>query len=272
MSRAATELDDPTWYRIGYSLAAQRLHDAFSREHQEHVHQGELGPRALQIIFDLTGGSDAARRRVQASFEAAEQQARLLIEETAAVLAEAGWQWVGRRPAWYTRRTRRASRRRDPQLAEFLDRTVEPAAVVLLWSARVEQGRAPAVPGPSWGAAPALGRARFGHGDWLERYLAELVRDKWPAGSVFRRMAAWLGYSRFRQASPPVYQVQYNLACLFSRLALQASEGRGDEDMIREYLDICAAWPLPLRGCQRPSRPHGSVGMEGSRPHRVPGA
>jgi hypothetical protein len=231
VSRAKTLLGDPTWYRIGYSLAAQRLHAAMPDE--DRVWGENPGGLTGEII-------DALRERQGRSREygrgpvAAEAEALRLLVTTATVLAASGWRWAGRRPSWSARLWARTVRRRrrvaDPRLAEFLDAVVEPAAVVLLWSARVEAGhgleRTPEIAGRAYASRP-IDRKRLGAA-WLVRYLDELLTPEPLPAKRWRRLLGALGFTRFRAARSRGYRVEYNLACLLSRTIV--FDGEGDPD------------------------------------------
>ena len=199
-TRKREELADPTPYRIRYGLGAQRLH---------------------------SGDSEGALR-----------DAKALIESTSAVLAEIGWRWVGRRPPWFAswykrapawlwravRRFFRRPRRRtivgDWELAKFLADTVEPAAVALWWSARVaDKKKMTAPPNKKLPPRKPLDRRAPINDAWLRAYLDELAAGQ-RKRSALARALAWLGVSRWRPPREPTYRVQYNLACLFSRLAV----------------------------------------------------
>ncbi len=203
------ELADPTWYRIRYALASQRLHAGSVAEAEND---------ALKLFCE------------------AEDDALELICSTSAVLTEIGWRWTGRQPTWFTswykraparlwRAVRRAAgraRRRsvvgDWELARFLAHTVEPAAVVLWWSTRIAQRSVPKTPEESDRVLRPLDRRSEKDGDWLQSYLEELV-TKQPKRHEFKRVFGWLGVSRWRAPDEPYDRVDYNLACLFSRLA-----------------------------------------------------
>jgi hypothetical protein len=247
-------LADPTWYRIEYALAAQRLHVATERGRPQVAAESELGPRVQRVMRDLVGG-----RPIRLRLEEVERDALALVGQTSAVLAKAGWRWVGRRPRWYVRAVRRAymrirrprSPRPDGQLLEFLDRTLEPAAVVLVSSCRVEQGQLSDVSALDRGdeALPPLDRrAFFDSYDWVGRYVAELLREPSPG----------------RRRRSPTYRVHYNLACLFSRRAMRLGDDRPDlaiaEEQLRRAFAVIGG-TLRERMCQWAWRDPGLEGM-----------
>ena len=252
-------LADPTWYRIGYALASQKLNAGSVRD--------------------------------------AERDALRLIKSTSAVLTEIGWRWTGRQPTWFTswykrlparlwRAVRRAAgrpRRRsvvgDWELARFLAHTVEPAAVVLWWSTHVERGCMPETPKRSE-VLPPLDRREEKDPKWLQDYLEELVAEQSPRPRR-KRVFGWLGVSRWRAPEELNDRVHYNLACLFSRLArlddggnahLERSEGHLMRCLAREWgprrgeSAVWAARDPGLRGLRKhdPRRFEEIVGPEGT--------
>ncbi len=280
--RMSEKLADPTWYRISYSLAAQKLHAANGTKKGPDglVKSPDKGASAaVKDMADLRSSVGVSGKR---GFKEAEDDALEVIRVTAAVLADMGWRWAGRNPSWYVswserlpaallrlvRRLRRKPRRRsiagDWPLAKFLDRTVEPAAVLLVWSARIErrvlksllrrelrelenhlialaENRAPERR-PNKELRPDRRQyAEGGGGDWLFRYVIELADDRDPEHDRWKRFVAWLGVSRYRLRGKANYRVQYELACLFSRLAQKrpGADGKANAAVIeraREHL------------------------------------
>ena len=277
--RMSEKLADPTWYRISYSLAAQKLHAAHGTKPAGRYVK-RLDVSASAAVKEM----GSLRRSVSASgekgFKDAEDDALEVIRVTAAVLADMGWRWAGRNPSWYVswserlpaallrlvRRLRRKPRRRsiagDWPLAKFLDRTVEPAAVLLVWSARIERHALESPLGcelrkledhlialaenpaserrPNKELRPDR-RQYAPDGDWLCRYVIELADDRDPKHDRWKRFLAWLGVSRYRLRGKANYRVQYELACLFSRLAQKrpGADGKANEAVVeraREHL------------------------------------
>jgi hypothetical protein len=269
---------DPTWYRIRYSLAAQRLHAA------------SVGARGLRLddlaeraeVTDLPDATRAAFHDIAhlaralsegmfglqgsaerpgslgTDFADAEAEALSLLTVTTRILSRSGWRWVGCRPSRFARRwarlrwrwarlrrrLARASRRlarsgrdgeplpplADQGLAEFLAGVVEPAAVVLFWSARIGQEYPPVIKPEGGGDRPLDRKVWSGEGGdpWQWLYLNRLLAREWPRMSRRRRVLTALGLSRFSQPSPPSYRVDYNLACLLSRMLASRRGGSGD--------------------------------------------
>lgn len=295
--RTSEKLADPTWYRISYSLAAQKLHAADGHredraQQQDHELVERLRTSATTAVADMTDLLRSVSVSGEKGFAEAEKDALEVIKVTAAVLADMGWRWAGRNPSWYvswserfpatllrlTRRLRRKPRRRsiagDWPLARFLDRTVEPAAVLLVWSARIEQRereprlrderdrlekdlvalaeeRAPERR-PNKELRPDR-RQYAPDGDWLSRYVIELADDRDPKHDRWKRFLAWLGVSRYRLRGRPNHRVQFELACLFSRLAQKRKEAGGNDskavfERAAEHLErSLSALPEPRR-------------------------
>ena len=278
--RMSEKLADPTWYRISYSLAAQKLHAAHGTKKGADGLVKSLDKSASAAVKDMADLRSSVGVSGKRGFKEAEDDALEVIRVTAAVLADMGWRWAGRNPSWYVswserlpaallrlvRRLRRKPRRRsiagDWPLAKFLDRTVEPAAVLLVWSARIErrvlksplrrelrelenhlialaENRAPERR-PNKELRPDRRQYAAG-GDWLYRYVIELADDRDPEHDRWKRFVAWLGVSRYRLRDKANYRVQYELACLFSRLAQKrpGTDGKTNEavaERAREHL------------------------------------
>lgn len=260
--RSKSRLTDPVWYRIRYALAAQRLHAAS-------VPPGDARGKGLSEAMCRLARRKTRAREVQDPpgdlDAAAALEARELLQETARVLAFSGWRWIGCRPshltlAWaWLRRFRRP--RADRRLARFLDSVVEPTAVVLFWSARIDMGQTPrraleaTADGPP--GAPERPLDRDGHTaseDWLEAYLTHLLRSlKQGPLPWHRRFLAALGFKRYAKSRPPAYRVNYNLACLLARALGRAPE-RGiwsDADLIAWSLEFLKRSLAQLGGERR---------------------
>lgn len=248
--RPGTPAQDPTWYRIRYSLAAQRLHTASAGDYRvlsdDWKPSDALGEETRNLIDGLRKRLEPAMEEeaVKDGFITAGADARGLLADIVGVLDASGWRWVGRRPAWivrvwhrlWSRLLHRLSRRRwsrrpaviDFRLANFLDTVVEPATVALLLSARVGQGWRPKVTALASTsdressqremAGPLDRRDREVSDSWLECYLEQLLASEPARPRLWKRLLARLGVARFRQRAPLGYRVEYNLACLFSRL------------------------------------------------------
>jgi len=165
------------------------------------------------------------------------------------------WRWVGRKPPWFVRWLgwRHWRRRREYLvLAEFLDRVLEPAAMILYFSCLVELE----IVSPDWilqeqpRAPRPLKRLRRHRGipydePFRRAYLQELVsraqqgrRSGEPEGERrwrrwlpaflldnLKRLYGWLGVVQHHLLEEPHYRVRYNLACLFSRASVHATDG-----------------------------------------------
>lgn len=239
---------DPTWYRIGYSLAAQRLHAATAGG--DRFRGDDFGRETAGILSRLEGIQ--AEVDELPTFAAAERDARALAVATAATLRSSGWGWVRRRPAWFVRLWGHRGPAADRKLASFLSKVVEPAAVVLVHSARAGEGSAPKVrrsPDPSW----ALSRAELAggekHQDWFDRYLGELLGEDEIKRSRWLDLLAWLGSTKHRRPEPVNYRVRYNLACLFSRF-VRSSEDRDQIQIALGQLYLCLKAVDPRKRAQ----------------------
>ena len=249
---------DPAWYRAIYSLAAHRLH---SVSDAVEVHERPLRKRTAQLVEDLGRAPDADP--VEA-LVAARSDAETLIAVSDQALADAGRRWVGRKPVWHRALRpppgwhrilgRPRSPASNPDVAEFLERVMEPAAVILLLSIRVELERrseagdrgltdslierALAAGGGDFTCDRRAGprresleaRERYGQqklqrdpvridDDWLLAYFDILLREGHGPSGRWRRLLAWGGAVRLRPIRPPSYRALYNAACLLSRLA-----------------------------------------------------
>lgn len=241
MSRRERHLGDPTWYRISYSLAVQLLDAPASGTH---------GGRAK--ASPVSGPA------------AAEQRAEQLLVKVRQQLWGAGWRQVGRRPPLWRRRKLRSRRWpprdseiRDERVADFLDRTVEPATIVLLWSTRLMQGRrldflsrpAPralwrvsAPPRPRGGGTPHTRERAY------EAYLLQLL-SRPPRRSVVRRSLRWIGFA-LEPGRHVSYRVRYNLACLLARAAVR-EEGEAQAQLLAMSVDQLATSFTDLEGPAR---------------------
>ncbi len=229
MARTRRHLGDPSWYRIGYAIAVQKLL--------------------------------AADRGVGGAAQAAERDAEQLLVCVREQLAGAGWHTVGWRPGWWRRRWLRLRWRRrlrlrppkrsairDERLASFLAHTVEPATVALLWSARVAQGE----PLPVLDAAAAPVRLRRDERDadlreWCGRYLTWLLSEV-PPEAGWRQLLRGAGYltdarrvpsrRQRRRRTRPSYRARYNVGCLLGRVMAQERSSGAEPEASRRELAL----------------------------------
>jgi hypothetical protein len=261
--------EDPIAYRIEYARIARLLQKKSPppRKGSTGDEGGEkAGPSGhLELSAAATRAIDSALRGLTPEQESAGMDFQDLSADAADLVWKASgelerlrWRWVGRRPPWYVRWLgwRHWRRRREYlALADFLDRVLEPATVVLYFSCQVEEGRFEAELlemlqarafaiqrtlrrplAERWRPKADLELSNL----WLLAYLSQLLGPApaeprprpWPIawlawmGRRGRLVLAWLGVTRWRQPAEPNYRVRYNLACLFSRLAAQF-EGKG---------------------------------------------
>lgn len=217
--RARRRLEcDPTWYRTGYLIAVQNLLAA------DGVTPAGSPPELPALATFRLANAPVARPGD------AERLAWELLTTTRANLARAGWRYPRRPPTLRTRWWRRLTFRagplgRAPTVAAFLDSTLEPATVVLIWSARVAQNEEVPLASVTRPDPAGIMDRRSKDPNWLESYLADLVGERPPrmSRSWSVRATAWLGYRRWQESGEPSYRVRYNLACLYSRLATRAA-------------------------------------------------
>jgi hypothetical protein len=271
-------LRDPNWYRVRYALAVQCIEIATlsaeasfasKKESRFRVRWGgdesqeepgwpvdiqakdgqwckEFGEATADTLSELYKNRAPGQEHFEQAAKSARQEAEELAVSAADMLEETGWNWVGRKPPRFVRWKRalsptRITRRRpvlDKELTLFLSWVVEPAAVVLLFSARLVEGSlslsrvkeaiGPGPRSPEFFKPLDRRKREAGGEDWLIDYLARLVYD-WPVDTRSARAQARLGRTQLRDPRQPSFRVQYNLACLFSRLMLAASKD-GDRD------------------------------------------
>lgn len=231
---------------------------------------GEIyGTETTALLVDLFQESHFGASHLANPAEAAMNDALDLVGAATMALERAGWRWVGRRPPRYLRwikglaapwgRHPRAAR--DLELARFLSWVVEPAAVVVLFSAWLLDARAKTRSADqidaifpyaeiitaivenekTSGPPKPLDRATRTTSSpaWLISYLARLVAD-WPLETRrLARVEARLGRTRLRGPRRVSARVRYSLACLFSRLGLVASE-RDEKHVTDRFLQIAA--------------------------------
>jgi hypothetical protein len=268
--RFAPYLADPTWYRVIY---AQGVHGllVYTREKQQNAQASDGedpdgGQSDSQDADERDALSEDVKRvrhllrltekpGVYLAGSQAEQvgeaiwHMRTLLQATLAVLDAAGWHWALRRPPRYVRRAAGlplvggGSPARHLALAEFLEGTVEPSAVIALYSMHLEAGdelvnsreldhpldnsepadRREALEDAPW---PSSGQPRavwddhqWPHEDWLHNYVAELVADRTQPNFSRRQSAeARVGRTKRRPRQTLSYRVEHSLACLLARL------------------------------------------------------
>lgn len=206
MSKVRRPEEDPITYRIAYARAAQALH-VRTDDAEDRVVAGPEIPLTEKMEGAIEAAvAGASLDELLSEIASPADEALQLVEMARAQLVLLGNLWVARPIAWYEPRMRlrrrwRRWRSADPKLPDFLTSVVEPATVVLLFSARVQEGWGPRFED----AAPPSEKLdrRFGLSgedapdEWLHQYL-NLLRE--PSADVN-------------------YRVRYNLACLFSRAA-----------------------------------------------------
>jgi hypothetical protein len=220
VSERAGHRGDPTWYRIVYALAVQQLHAS------EPAGAAEPDAEDLRArVARLLTSSESQPERP--SLSDAEDTARRLLDASSSELARAGWRWASQRPAWHVRRYRRLRSWRQGvvrgELADFLDRTLEPATVALLWSIAVARGQA--LPPDRLSARaedkrPEVDRRAAIDEGWLTAYLELLLAPPPRIRGVARRVLGVIGFGRHRPRRAPSDRVLYNLACTYSRAAV----------------------------------------------------
>jgi hypothetical protein len=278
--------EDSIYYRLEYARIARLLErrpgarpDRELRRHEaaELDEEVEALPRADRLTLSAAASRaiNAALRELTPEQEAALspeselwRDAARLVLRAAVELNDLHWQWAGRRPPWYVRWLgwRHLRRRREYLvLANFLDRVLEPTAVVLFFSCLLEEEKVSPIevlwagyeppngplrrPWAEWEEPVDFDPEQPREGDvypWLKDYLADLVgphpldiekeRRARPRplqllhdlAHLEERLLAWLGATRLRARAAPNYRVHYNLACLFSRSADQAERLRAD--------------------------------------------
>jgi hypothetical protein len=227
----------------------------------------EFGEVTADTLSELYRNRAPGREHFEQAASAARQAAEELVASASETLEEAGWHWVGRRPPRFVRWKRaispmRIGRRRpvvDRELIRFLSWVVEPASVALLFSAWLVEEEAASLPGEAGFPFAAFKQAIGGRrepdaldrrdrawdgeteridGDWLIAYLARLVYEP-PQDTRGARAQARLGRTQLRRSREPSFRVQYNLACLFSRL-VRAAEQQGDREGESQFVSIAA--------------------------------
>ncbi|HEX3361913.1 MAG TPA: hypothetical protein VHS74_13050 [Solirubrobacterales bacterium] len=229
--------EDPIAYRIAYSRVTQTLHLA-----TEGKGKGMPSTRVDKAVEKLVA-SEPIGGQDQLAGDAM-REALELIEHTRAKLVRLGWEWIGWVPSKRRRKraikdcgglpgiTRPGKRRKHikeaRELAEFLDQVVEPATVVLYYSARVRARGYDSSLFLAEESSVPLGR-RGVHLDaqqdasaspppWLRSYLGYLI-----AGSPEkpRKRPGRFGWKRREVVD---FRVRYNLACLYCRLGAATAQ------------------------------------------------
>ncbi|HEY4097977.1 MAG TPA: hypothetical protein VGM33_20815 [Baekduia sp.] len=254
MSAPIDRRTDPTWYRIRYAEATQALNRSTG---EDKARDARLGPAVEDYLARLRVPRGGAARRRDATWKPIEQNFRMLrlgdlrvseamdhavalVQDASGVLRGAGAPVPGRAPTPRWRRVRRGPAL-EPQLARFLDTTVEPAAVVLFWSAAVQVGRQLPEMTPAPRPLPQrLTPAELAADteEWLAAYIAGLLAT--PYSDLLPAPAA----RRLRRPRPmprPNARVSYNLACLCARTAYMP-HGPHPTLLLDQPLDAAAFW------------------------------
>jgi hypothetical protein len=262
--------DDPVAFRVKYALLVQRLHEV--------TDQGDDAPAELKLMSaPAVREAVEATKRLGLAHEEGLKRERSVNPEEALTSADAdpigalalfeaserelrrlGWAWVGSEPPWYRRWLRRRQSSGDRRLGAFLDRVVEPAAVVVFFSCLVESRQwEPQRFLPKRTTKRRLRRRSPLHrwhqdrSQWLDQYL-DILREPerrklwWPW-----RFVAWLGLTAVRPVPPTNYRVRYNLACLYSRLAhhVLLIDGLDDLELVRYQQQFLAEAATHLSLC-----------------------
>jgi hypothetical protein len=270
---------DPNWYRARYALAVNMLGLAslyaesatwfkrgqdigwprgigrakaipLQRGLEKVLPQEAFGEETDMLIGNLHRERDFAKAPFEDPAAAAREEAEELVGDSANLLLGAGWRWVARRPPRFVRWKRAPGRwlsrspQPDQELIRFLSWVVEPASVILAFSAWSLAGRSFPLERLDKALAerqeydPLDRRSRELEGEqWLFDYLGRLAYDT-PLGTApTARAQARLGRTRYRRPRSPSFRVHYNLACLFSRVSLVAKQ-YGDEAGEGRFLSL----------------------------------
>jgi hypothetical protein len=227
----------------------------------------DFGDVTADTLGDLFLNRAAGREHLDQAAKSARLAAEELLAAASGTLERAGWFWVGRRPPRFVRWKRAISPRRiarrapvlDRELVRFLSWVVEPASVTLLFSAWLVEERGVEGEGPVRFPFAEFKQAITGHRepealdrrerlydgskdrvrrDWLIAYLARLIFEP-PQHTLGARVQARLGRTQLRSSREPSFRVQYNLACLFSRLVEMANHN-GDSEGASQFMSIAA--------------------------------
>jgi hypothetical protein len=243
-----TLTSDPTYYRIEYSRIAQLLHQLTAARDNAPARAAVLS-KDKQLVEALDVALPETTFERQRAEEHPSPQARMLVATARRELSGLGWRWVGRRPPEHVQRLRRVSSA-NRRLAAFLAEVLEPATVVLYFSSVIGEGGKFETEGldrprPSKQVLDRPGSREAKDPvsqEWLRAYLHELMAPAPAPASEWKRAAARIGATRWRPPLDTNYRVQYNLACLFSRVAEKASpEDRAMRyaAMAAEQLELC---------------------------------
>lgn len=277
---ANRQLRDPTWYRVRYSLAVRCLQIAtgdgddrigengwpkeMSRE-KDGVWKSEFGAETQELLLNLSEDQRAVQSPLDTPAAIAMERARELLATAAVVLDDAGWHWVGRKPPRYLPLAKRTSswlrrwllRRKerpvagDAKLTGFLSDVVEPTSMILYCSARLvndvdgsEYRRLKdAVFGQIGRRSQPLDRRSIsdvGIEEWALEYLGTFLADQRTGTTRHARVEARLGRTQYRAPREPTPRARYSLACLLSRLAMEA-DGKNEGAARDAFLSSSAA-------------------------------
>lgn len=268
-----SQLLDPTWYRVRYALAVRCMQVAYTdaagvsrwpkgmTRKKGARWQRSFGPKGQKLLRRLFADQKSTRSLLEDPAAAAIERAEALLYASAAVLDEAGWHWVGRRPPRYLIWSKRLSSRLrrlvlrwrkerpvagEAELIRFLSDVVEPATAILYCSTWLIQGDSgdgyesleEAVLGRAGAEVEPVDRrslASMGARSWALDYLGTFLMDQRIDTAFKAKVEARLGRTQYRAPSSPTPRARYSLACLLSRLAVVANQ-RGEEEAKESFL------------------------------------
>lgn len=264
-----SRLLDPTWYRVRYALTIRCMQIGESSQDswidesgwpkgidggKKKAWRRRFGSETQDLLLSLFKDQEAVPLPSARPEVSAQQVAEELLATTTEVLDDAGWHWVGRKPPRYLpwwrrfacRWSRVALRRRDERtiagdrkLSGFLSDVVEPAAAIMCCAAQLAADREEYVhlkelvlERTRKGPRP-LDRRYLDRSDvvgWSRSYLSTFLADQRLGSRADLRVGARLGRTRYRTPREPAPRVRYALACLLSRLAMEAQRLEADDD------------------------------------------
>jgi hypothetical protein len=231
--------EDPIAYRIDYSRIAQSLHlesvtaeaapgvGAEKKPTPKDPKSPAKKPAPKKPAPDVAAVARVVEKLIGPNPpppDDAVKEALALVLRARRELYHLGWKWVGWTPRWTWREV--VGRLRHPihgteirRLATFLDQILEPATVVLYFSARIAKSELAALPsrdssgrlkrGP-FDLPGGAGASRRDESAWTDRYLQILLcerKDGRPGIPM-----------KWKPSAAVNYRVRYNLACMYSRL------------------------------------------------------